>query len=137
MQTVNKLVAHYKDGRVFKGFTRDFVPAKPSFHLASVANQDFVKEIVLDELKALFFVKDFSGDPSYEPKQDFSAISTAPGKKLKVKFQDGEVLLGTTQAFHRDKTGFFLYPADPACNIQRAFVINSALESVEIIGQGT
>ena len=89
MQTVNKLVAHYKDGRVFKGFTRDFVPNKPAFHLASMANQEFVKEVILDELKALFFVKDFVGDPAYNPKQSFEEVPYSPGKKLKVTFMDG------------------------------------------------
>lgn len=134
MQTVNKLVAHYKDGRVFKGFTRDFVPTKPLFHLASMANPEFVKEIVVDELKALFFVKDFIGDPMYNPKQSFEEVPHTPGKRLKVEFTDGEVMLGTTQAFHRDRVGFFLYPADPDCNIVRAFVVNSAVEKVELIG---
>ena len=30
----NKVVARYRDGRIVRGFTQDFLPNRPSFHLA-------------------------------------------------------------------------------------------------------
>jgi hypothetical protein len=30
---MNRIVAHFQDGRVLKGFTNDFLPAKAQFHI--------------------------------------------------------------------------------------------------------
>jgi len=58
---------------------------------------------------------------------------TSQGKKLMITFNDDEVLMGTTQGYHPDDTGFFLYPADPESNNIRVFIINTAVKSVEEI----
>lgn len=133
MLGTNKLVVHYSDGRVFKGSAADFRPNKDKFHLRSLADPKYVKEVYLKDLKAVFFVKDFEGDPSYEPRKSFEQVQ-APGKKLKVKFRDGETLVGTTQAYHPNRVGFFIIPVDPDENTIRAFVVNGFVESVEQIG---
>ena len=49
-------------------------------------------------LKAVFFVKDFIGKPEYQARQVFDQGRPPNGRKVKVVFTDGEVLVGTTQA---------------------------------------
>jgi len=47
-----------------------------------------------------------------------------------VKFNDGEVVVGTTQAYRADGAGFYLTPADPRANNTRIFVVSSAIRQV-------
>jgi len=58
---VNKVVVHDKEGNIIKGTTADFLPKKPMFHLVvGGMHGDQVKEVFVETLKAVFFVKDFS-----------------------------------------------------------------------------
>ncbi len=56
-----------------------------------------------------------------------------PGKKVQVKFTDGEILLGYTQGYDPKRTGFFLLPVDPESNNERIFVVLSSLEHIQIL----
>jgi len=59
------VVAHHVDGRVTKGQTDDFSPARPTFTLIPLDGADNREPIIVrvQDLKAVFFVKDFAGDP--------------------------------------------------------------------------
>lgn len=127
----NKLVVHFKDGHVLKGHSLDFLPNKPSFHLRSTKNPDIVAEIRMEDLKAVFFVKDFTGDPRRTDRKVFDPKARYIGKRLMVKFKDGEVFAGIRQAFNPAFPGFFISPVDTDSNTIRAFVVNSAVQSVE------
>ena len=77
MNPQNKVVARYIDGRVVKGTTVDFLPTRPSFHLIPIGqggNPISVLEIKVSDLKAVFFVKDFNGDPAYDELKSFNRI---------------------------------------------------------------
>jgi hypothetical protein len=69
-----KVVVRLKDGTVVKGKTNDFFPNKPQFHLTT--GEGFIDEYQVEELKALFFVKDYDGDESYS----YDPISKRFGK---------------------------------------------------------
>jgi hypothetical protein len=127
----NKLVAHFKDGHVLKGHSIDFTPSKPTFHLFSANNPKITAEIQIEDLKALFFVKDFKGDPTHIDRKGFDPNAKYIGKKLHVKFRDSEVLAGIRQAFNPSLPGFFLNPIDPSSNTIRVFIVNSAVSAVE------
>jgi len=127
----NRLVAHFKDGHVLKGHSIDFTPSKPSFHLFSTTNPAITAEVRIEDLKALFFVKDFKGDPTHIDRKAFDPSSRYIGKKLLVKFVDGEVLAGIRQAYNASLPGFFLNPVDTSSNTIRVFIVNSAVSSVE------
>ena len=65
-----KIVARYLDGRMIKGFTQDFFPNKPSFHLFPEANPSGEgAKVFLIDLKAVFFVRDFLGKPDYDERE--------------------------------------------------------------------
>ncbi len=71
LQTSNKTVAHFQDGRVLKGVTTDFLPTKPSFHLELADAPPGTKpvEVWVAQLKAIFFVKNLAGSPNPRPRR--------------------------------------------------------------------
>ncbi len=130
-----KVIARFADGRVAKGHTLDFNPAKAMFHLLPMgaptdADQP---EIAISELKALFFVRDFTGNPHYTEKKDFSAARKPAGRRIEVTFKDGEVLVGSTMGYDKKRQGFFLFPADPISNNQKVYVVNAAVKSARYL----
>jgi hypothetical protein len=133
----NKLVVRYRDGRTLRGQTADFVPARPSFHLVptdpSGARSGAVVEVQLADLKALFFVKDLVGNPAHAEATEFAPGDTRPGRRIRVEFLDGEVLVGTTLGYQASRPGFFVIPADPRSNNQRCFVVSGAVKAVTLL----
>jgi len=128
----NKIVARYQDGRVMKGFTRDFMPNKDFFHLLPMDALSDAKPIVISvrELKAVFFVKDFKGNPKYKDIKTIDPNKPVVGRKIKVVFKDGEFLIGTTQGYQPGRPGFFIFSTDPQSNSDRCFVISAATTQV-------
>ncbi len=129
---MNKVVAHYTDGRLLKGVTGDFAPAKDVFHVVPGDGLRPV-EVRTAQLKALFFVRDLQGNPSHMEKGAFDPAHPTPGRKLMVTFQDGEHLVGSTQGYQPDRPGFFMIPADQASNIERCYVLGAAVKSVAFL----
>jgi hypothetical protein len=133
----NKIVARYRDGRTLKGHTADFMPTRPSFHIVPIdaagsATRGTV-EIQLAELKAVFFVRDFTGNNAYQETKEFAAGQQIPGRKIRVEFTDGEVLVGTTMGYQPNRPGFFLVPADPKSNNERCYIVSGAVKKVEFV----
>ena len=87
-----KVVIRYANGKLLKGYTNDFFPNKPLFHVHPVETGHEGKgiEVVVDQLKAVFFVKDFAGDPSHNDQKHFAEGQQPPGRKAEVTFADGE-----------------------------------------------
>jgi hypothetical protein len=130
-----KIVAHYQNGRLAKGFTNDFLPTKDRLHIVPMDAPPNAPphEVLVNELKAIFFVKDFRGDPQHRDKNEFDPQKPAPGRKLRVVFKDGEVLVGTTQGYQPGRPAFFLVPADTTSNTERCFIISSATQEVSFV----
>jgi len=131
MTTANRVVARFKDGRTVKGSTADFLPARELFHVQTTAGETV--PVRHADLKAVFFVRDLAGNPAHRDRKEFEAGQAAPGRKIRVVFQDNEVLVGTTQGYQPGRPGFFIVPADPASNIERCFVISAATRDVQLL----
>jgi hypothetical protein len=134
-QVMNRVVARFADGRVVKGTTADFLPAKDSFHLTVATAPAGAKpmEIHTKELKALFFVKDFAGDPQRVKRNEFDPSRPPAGRRIRVVFKDGEVLVGTTTGYQPGRPGFFLVPADAGSNNERCYVIAAAAREISFL----
>ena len=132
---MNQVVAHYLDGRLVKGTTNNFLPGKDRFHLLASGQTIQAKptEVLLVDLKALFFVKDLRGNPNLEEKTQFDPGKVLPGRKIRVVFKDGEVMTGRTHNYSPERTGFFLLPADQRSNNERCFVVAAATEEVALL----
>jgi hypothetical protein len=122
-----RVVARYSDGRVAKGSTENFYPHKDSFDLftADKPSGEAIK-IFIKELKAVFFVRDFIGNPAYNERKDYIEGEKPSGSKVKVTFVDNEVLVGSN--YNANRYGFFFSPTDPNSNNMRVFAVSSAVK---------
>jgi hypothetical protein len=125
----NMVVAHFRDGRVVKGATMNFSPARDRFHLTTPDGK--TAEVMFGALKAVYFVKSFAGNRAYRERKGFAA-GRVMGRKIRCEFADGEVVTGTTQAYDATRVGFFVVPADPNANNVRVFVLNAATTRVTL-----
>jgi hypothetical protein len=126
-----KVVVRYTDGRLVKGYTFDFGPSQSRFHVfeqptASGASS----QVLVRELKAIFFVRDLVGNPARQDDQKFPSAEKASGSHVEVRFRDGEVMVGTADSPATDPLGFFLIPADPESNNLRVYVVAAATRAV-------
>jgi len=129
----NKVVARFRDGKIIKGFTQDFFPNKNVFHISSAERGKDLAEVLVPDLKALFFVKSFEGNRDHR-KHDHpdvvEKLSKTAGFKLKIVFTDGEQMLALTQGYDPSRKGFFVFSPDPESNWERAFVLRQATKEV-------
>ena len=132
---MNRIVARFADGQIVKGMTSDFTPAKESFHVAVAMAPTGTKPVRIQtkDLKALFFVKDFNGNPQHSERNEFDASHPQVGRRISVTFKDGEVLVGTTHGYQRGRPGFFMVPADAASNIERCYIVSAATRRVTFV----
>jgi hypothetical protein len=129
--TWQRVVARFRTGHVVRGYTNDFHPSKPHLHLTPEDRTGEAMFVSLAQLKAVYFVRDFTGDPSRVDRNDFQ--DAGHGRKVEVAFEDGEVLLGTTLSYRPDGSGFFVQPADAGSNNMRVFVLPGATKHVRFV----
>ena len=132
--SMNLVVARFKNGRTLKGTSLNVDPDKATFH---VRTESGGVEVKLNDLKALFFVKDPAGNKAHR-----EAMAPTAGdprlvgaKKVAVRFSDGERVVGMTNRFPPLKKFFFMIPIDPKSNNIRILVNRDAtLKIEEVIG---
>jgi hypothetical protein len=136
-----KVVVRYADGRIIKGYSQDFLPTQPSFlvHPTDAGTSIDPVEILIRDLKAVFFVRDFMGNPNHArnpnhmDRKDFSGGGNAPGILLQVTFKDGEVIVGSALSYDPQRPGFFILPADSNGNNLGIFVVSNSVTRVNYL----
>jgi hypothetical protein len=129
-QMMNLVVVHYSDGMLLKGETGNFFPNKNLFHLQERDSAE-MRQINMQDLKAVYFVKSLDGKSGYTEKDDVERAGF--GRKIRVHFKDGEVQYGYTQGYAPNRPGFLIFPCDPDSNNERIFVVTGATEEVHFI----
>jgi hypothetical protein len=129
-----RVVIHYLGGRLAKGFTFDFNQDRDAFRLFSTREQVDGIEVFHHELKAVFFVKCFAGNPDYSSSEiSEEEVKRLSGMKLKVDFKDGESMYASTRGYSPARKGFFILPLDKEDNNNKIYVVSSSTDSIEII----
>lgn len=128
-----RVVVRFSNGQTLKGTTRDFGPANARFHLIPAAGGAPV-EVRMQELKAVFFVRDLRGNPSRAKLKGFvgAPAGTSQGRKIAVRFSDDELLCGYTLTWSAERKGFFVSPADSGGNSMRVYVVTAAAAEVKV-----
>jgi small nuclear ribonucleoprotein (snRNP)-like protein len=139
----DKVVMRLLSGRTLKGTLTDFSPTSPRVKLDLSDKKDRM-EVSLNEVKAIFFVKTFTGNKDYHEKRKFG-LAPGKGRRIMVRFKDGEILLGLSDAVipkeggslaalaEGEEKGIVLYPADPDSNNMEVFVVLSSLIDIRYL----
>ena len=126
-----RVVAEYANGQIIRGYTLNFFPHKDRFHVIPIEKpSDKPIEVLINQLKAVFVVKDFNGDPQYTERKGYMEGDTPYGTTLEVTFKDDEVVVGSGMGIDLKRQGFFISPPDPKSNNLRVFVVCSALKRI-------
>ena len=133
MDEINHVVAHFNDGSLLKGTTEDFSANRPTFHLHEAGSNDTVV-VQIRKLKAVFFVRNLDGNPERRDIPGFlhGPGETNQGKKIAVRFRDREIVFGYSLSYSRERSGFFLTPADPGSNNLRIYILTAATVEVKM-----
>jgi len=132
----NIVVARFLDGRILKGSSLNVDPSKPTFHLRTENGEAVV--VRLQDLKALFFVKDPGGNAEFQ-----ESFEATPGdarlvgaKRISARFDDGETIVGMTNRWPVTGDSFFMVPIDPKSNNLRILVNRTAVTQIERVDAG-
>ena len=130
-----KIVVRHADGTILKGYSQDFSPTAQQFHVRrdAVGGSDPGQRVMMRDLKAIFFVRDFAGNSTYEEQKTFVVGTSLSGRKMEVTFIDGEVLVGTTTGYDAQRPGFFLFPVDGQSNNARIFIVQAVVKKIKFI----
>jgi hypothetical protein len=130
-----KIIARFRDGRMTKGHSQDFFPNKATFRIyensTGISGEPI--EVKVNDLKAIFFVKTFEGDPQHQERKTYLDEEKASGRKVEVTFSDGEVMEGAVLGYNPRQAGFFLFPIDSEGNNIRIFVVNESVKHVRYL----
>jgi hypothetical protein len=126
---LNQVVVKFKDSKVLRGKTLNFVPTRDYFHLQQDKGASL--QIHMETLKAVFFVKDLAGNKDHKKNYNDNIIDG--GRKIQVRFLDGETIVGYSFGYSPERKGFMMVPADSKGNNDRIFVVKSATAKVEIL----
>ncbi len=137
----NLVVAKYRDGKMIKGVTYNFGAEKKAFHVIPITEEKEEGtrkgvEVVLSELKAIFFVKSLEGRKgprALEGLLEEEEEEQAAALKVRVTFHDGETLIGMTHGYSREKQGFFVIPLEKESNNLRVFIVFNSVKEIELL----
>jgi hypothetical protein len=127
----SKLVIHYVDGRVLRGWSPDLFPNKPAFHVTDWDTNETTL-VQLSELKGVFYVKDFASGPDRQHRR-YDLERAGLGRRVRVRFSDGEVIEGYTNGYSGERLAFFVFPPDPEDNTERMLVVTKATTEVKLV----
>lgn len=123
-----KIVVHMKGGAIHKGVTQDFEPSRTTFHILPAEGGGVPVRIQTQEMKAMFWVRDYLGNREFVAHQGFEG--TAEGRRAVLIFLDGESMWGMVEDENAQWEGFYFRPADERDNNLRIFVVKNSLKEV-------
>ena len=112
---LKKVVLRFLDGQVQPGYSPLCEDGLDTVFATDMSGMP--SSIPLQDLKAVFFVRTFSGNPDYDAKRSPEELAEFAGSNLVLlTFQDGERLVGEVRSGADLAKGFFLTVLDPNDN---------------------
>src|SRR5712692_4911614 len=135
-----RVVVRYADGRGLRGFVagrkeKALQDTLPESLKVKDSNGKSVK-VGASDIKAIFLVKSFEGNPDYTEFKVFSSRPIGKGVWVRVHFKDGEVIEGVaSNCFDTySKAVFYITPPDPGSNNQGVLVSKHYLKEMQVLG---
>ena len=137
-----KVVLHLKDKSLLKGTLKRFSEEADVLTILPDDAPGAARDVALDQLKSVFYVKTYDGNKEYKEKKRFGLMESK-GRKVIVKFSDGELVTGFVEKdvpwdkgfflsiLEPNQKGFYLYPSDPESNNVKIFIVASSVVEVQ------
>jgi hypothetical protein len=133
--TYKKVVVRKLDRGVVKGFVNPGAYLGPEgVELMDLDGRRMA--VPLDEVKGIYFVREFEGDSERVERKKFLSRPKLAGLWIRMKFKDAEVLDGllSENLLELGPQGYLVTPPDAFSNNLKIFVPRSALETLEVLG---
>ena len=90
----------------------------------------------LEQLKGIFFVRNYEGDKEYLESKVLTSDPERKGLRVRIRFEDNESMEGVVENSVEllQAAGFFFWPADPKANNELIFVVKSSLLGFSVLG---
>jgi hypothetical protein len=110
--------------------------SSPETFRVRLLESETVEEIPTRDVKAVFYVNTFDGDPDHKDLNFHSRSPIVHGIWMRLQFLDGEVMEGIVYNSLRYLVdpGFFLLPTDPDSNNKLVYVLKSWLVDHRVLG---
>ena len=133
--TYKKVVVRKLDHVVIKGFVDSASYLRPS-GIEMLDREGRALLIPLPEIKGVFFVREFDGDPQRSERKLFLSRPRMAGLWVQMTFKDNEVMEGLlpSNLVEFGPEGFLVTPADLYSNNLKIFVPRTALSKISVLG---
>ncbi len=125
----DKIVIRQKDRTLLKGKSINFNIKKSFFKMRLLSGEQTIVQI--EDLKAIFIVKDHTGNKDYTYSYADDLIWYII--KIRIVFNDGEVMIGYVPSHINGDQGFFVTPADLKGNNKSVYVVKSSIKEIKYI----
>jgi hypothetical protein len=136
MDEKRKVILRKLNGEVLKGYIEGTPDLLTADQLTITSLTEEKIQIAKRDVKALFFVRKFSGNKEYSEVKFFESQPRIDGLWVRLHFFDTESIEGivanTIKFLVED--GFYLKPPDPNSNNRLMFVVKSALVDFTVLG---
>jgi len=133
-----KVIIRKLNGEIVKGFVEPSMdPASPKENSVTISSlTEEVIHVPKSEIKALFFVRKFSGNKEYSEVKFFESQPRIDGLWVRLYFFDNEAIEGivANSMNFLMEDGFYLKPPDPNSNNRLMYVVKSALKDFTVLG---
>jgi len=133
--TYKKVVVRRLDHGLIKGFVDAASYLGPN-GIEMLDREGRAVVIPLPEIKGVFFVRDFDGNPQRSERKLFQSRPRLAGLWVKMIFKDKEVLEGLlpNDLVELSPEGFLVTPADLYSNNLKIFIPRTALSKADVLG---
>lgn len=133
-----KVIIRKLSGEILKGYVEeslDPVTGKEN-HISITSLTEELIRVPKSEIKALFFVRKFSGNRDYSEVKFFESQPRIDGLWVRVYFFDNEAIEGivANSINFLIEDGFYLKPPDPNSNNRLMYIVKSALKDFTVLG---
>jgi len=130
-----KVIARAKLGDRFKGYLQDGrALMRGDLRMQNFEGRDLPLD--LEQLKGIFFVRDYQGNKDYLENKSLTRDPDRKGLRVRIRFEDNETMEGVVENSLEilQENGFFFWPADPKANNELIFVVKSSLLGFRVLG---
>jgi hypothetical protein len=111
-------------------------PASPETFRIRHLETNHLEEIPTRDIKAVFYVNCFKGDPEHKALNFHTRAPIVHGIWMRLQFRDGEIMEGIVHNSTRYLVdpGFFMVPTDPGSNNKLIYVVKNLLVDHRVLG---